>query len=72
MGLHKLRIFSKAKDALDRTKWQLIDLEKIFTSGIGLISNIYKEYNMSNSKKTNNHNTKWSAELNKEFSILSD
>ena len=27
---------------------------------------------MSDTKETNNHNKKWSAELNEEFSILND
>jgi hypothetical protein len=42
----KLESFCKAKDIVNKTKWQLTDWEKIFTnptSNRGLISNIYKE-----------------------------
>ena len=45
-GLIKLQSFCKAKDTVNRAKWQPTDWEKIFTnptSGRGLISNIYKE-----------------------------
>ena len=44
--LIKLQSFCKAKDTVNRTKWQPTDWEKIFTnptSDRGLISNIYKE-----------------------------
>ena len=43
----KLKIFYKAKDTVNRTKWQPTDWEKIFnnpTSGRGLISKAYKEF----------------------------
>ena len=42
----KLNIFHKAKDTVNRTKWQPTDWEKIFTNPTcdrGLISKIYKE-----------------------------
>jgi hypothetical protein len=45
--LIKLQSFCKAKDTVNRTKWQPTDWEKIFTnptSNKGLISNIYKEH----------------------------
>jgi hypothetical protein len=44
--LIKLQSFCKIKDAVNRTKWQTTDWEKIFTnptSDRGLISNIHKE-----------------------------
>jgi hypothetical protein len=46
MEPHKIASFCKAKDTVNRTKWQPTDWEKIFTnptSDGGLISNIYKE-----------------------------
>ena len=45
--LIKLQRFCKAKDNVNKTKWQLTDWEKIFTnptSDRGLISNIYNEH----------------------------
>jgi hypothetical protein len=45
--LIKLQSFYKAKDTVNRTKWQLAEREKILnnhTSHRGLISNIYKEF----------------------------
>jgi hypothetical protein len=44
--LIKLQRFCKAKDTVNRTKWQFTDWEKIFTNLTShrvLISNIYKE-----------------------------
>ena len=44
--LIKLQNFCKAKDIVNRTKWQPTNWEKIFTnptSNRGLIHNIYKE-----------------------------
>ena len=35
----------------------------------GLISNMYKELNMVDSRKSNNPIKKWGSELNKEFSL---
>jgi hypothetical protein len=43
--LIKFLSFCKAKDTVNRTKWQSTDWEKIFahpTSNRGIISNIYK------------------------------
>ena len=42
----KLKSFSKAKDTINRTKWQPKEWEKIFTNSTfdrGLISKIYKQ-----------------------------
>ena len=44
--LIKLQSFCKAKDTVNRTKWQPTDWERIFTNPTSdrwLISNIYKE-----------------------------
>jgi hypothetical protein len=68
--LIKLQSFCKAKDTVNRTKWQPADWEKIFTnptSDIELISNIYKELKKLDSRETNNPIKKLGTELNKEF-----
>ena len=69
--LIKLQSFCKAKDTVNRTKWEPTDWEKIFTnptSDRGLISNIYKELNKLDSRETNDPIKKWGTKLNKEFS----
>jgi hypothetical protein len=53
--LKKLQSFCKAKDTVNRTKWQPPDWEKIFTNptfGRGLISYVYKELKMVDSRKS--------------------
>jgi hypothetical protein len=48
-NLIKLQSFFKAKDTVNRPKWQPTDWKKIFTNSTfdrGLISNIYKELKM--------------------------
>ena len=70
-NLIKLQNFCKAKDTVNRTKWQPTDWEKIFINPIsysGLISNIYKELKKLDSREPNNPIKKWGTELNKEFS----
>ena len=55
--LIKLQSFCKAKDTVNRTKWQPTNWEKIFTnptSDSGLISNIYKELKKLDSRVSNN------------------
>jgi hypothetical protein len=55
--LIKLQSFCKARDTVNRTKWQQIDWEKIFinpTFNRGLISNIYKELKKLDSREPNN------------------
>jgi hypothetical protein len=55
--LIKLENFCKAKDIVNKTNRQLIDLEKIFTnptSDRGLISKIYKELKKLITKNPNN------------------
>ena len=57
MELIKLQSFYKAKDTVNRTKWQPTDWEKFFTnvtSNRGLISNIYKELKKLDSRVPNN------------------
>ena len=48
-----MQSFCKAKDTVNRTKWQPTDWENIFTSDRGLISNIYKELNKLDSREPN-------------------
>jgi hypothetical protein len=60
--LRKLQSFCKAKDTGNKTKWQPTDWEKIFTnpkSNIGLISNIYKEFQKLVSREPNNPIKNW-------------
>jgi hypothetical protein len=57
--LIKLQSFCKAKDTVNRTKWQPTNWEKIFTNltftfDRRLISNIYKELKKLDSKEPNN------------------
>jgi hypothetical protein len=72
MRPYKIAKLCKAKDTVNRTKWQQTDWEKIFTnptSNRGLIiSNIYKELKKLDSRKLNNPIKKRGTELNKEFS----
>ena len=53
----KFQSFCKAKDTVNRTKWQPTDWEKIFTnptSDGGLISNVYKELKKLDSRVSDN------------------
>ena len=55
--LLKLRIFCKAKDTINKTRWQPTEWEKILTnptSERGLISKIYKEFKKLDIKISNN------------------
>jgi hypothetical protein len=55
--LMKLKSYYKAKDIVNRTKWQPTDWEKIFinpTSDRGLVFNIYKELKKLESREPNN------------------
>ena len=68
--LMKLQSFCKAKDTVNRTKWQRTDWERIFTKHIsdrGLISKIYKELKKLNTNNPNNPILKWGTELRKEL-----
>ena len=69
--LMKLQSLCKAKDTVNKTKSPLTDWERIFTypkPDRGLISNIYKELNKVDFRKSYNPIQKWGSELNKEFS----
>jgi hypothetical protein len=69
--LMKLQSFCKAKDTVNKTKRPPSDWERIFPypkSDRGLITNIYKEHKMVDSRISNNPIKKWCSELNKEFS----
>jgi hypothetical protein len=69
--LMKLQSFCKTKDTTNKTKRPPTDWERIFTylkSDRGLISNIYKELQRVDSRKSNNLLKRWVSELNKEFS----
>ena len=66
----KLKGFYKAKNAVNRTKWQPTDWERIFTyptSDRGLISRIYKELKKLDTNEPNNP-TKNGLQSQKEFS----
>jgi hypothetical protein len=55
--LIKLQNFCRAKDTINKIKWQPTDLEKIFTnpkSHRWLISNIYRQLKKLDSRKPNN------------------
>ena len=55
--LMKLKSFCKAKDTVNRTKWQPTDWERIFTNSTsdrGLISKIYKELKKLDTNYPNN------------------
>jgi len=55
--LIKLQSFCKAKDTINRTKWQPTDWGKIFTNPTSdreLISNIYKELKKYDSRESSN------------------
>ena len=55
----KLLSFCKAKDTVNRTKWQPADWEKIFTKPTSLISKICKELKKLDSREPNNPIKKW-------------
>jgi hypothetical protein len=68
--LMKLNSLSKSKDTIIRTKLQLTNWEKIFTtstSNRGLISKIYKEFKKLETDNSNNP-IKMGTTLNREFS----
>ena len=55
--LMKLQSFCKAKETVNKTKWQPTDWEKIFTNSTSnrwLISNIYKKLKKLDSREPNN------------------
>jgi hypothetical protein len=67
----KLKSFCKAKDTINRTRWQLTDCVKTSinpSSNKGLISKRYKELKKLDSTKPNNPIKNWGTELIREFS----
>ena len=65
-----LQSFCKAKDNVNRTKWQPTNWKKIFTkptSDRGVISNICKERKKLDSRESITLIKKWGIALNKEF-----
>jgi len=57
LDLIKLQCFCKAKDTVNRTKWQPTDWDKILNnpaSNRGLISSIFKELKKLDCRKSNN------------------
>jgi hypothetical protein len=66
--LIRLQSFCKAKDTVNKTKRPPTYWERIFIytkSDRGLISSIYKEVKMLDSRKSNNPIKKWGYELYK-------
>jgi hypothetical protein len=61
MGLQETEQLHKAKDIINKVKYEYIDLEKVFTKPIihrGLISKIYKEPKIVHINKPNTTQTK--------------
>ena len=66
-----MKSFCKAKEAVNKTKWQPKDWEKIFTNSTsdrGLISKLYKELKTLDSREPNNPIKNWNTEPNREVS----
>ena len=69
--LIKIKSFCTAKEAISKTKRQLMEWEKIFANDIsdkGLVSKFYKELIQLNTQKTNNPVKKWAKDMNRHFS----
>ena len=69
--LPKLKMFCIAKEAINKTKRQLTDWEKIFANDVTdkrLASKIYEQIMILKSIKINNPLKKWTKDLNRRFS----
>ena len=69
--LMKLKSFCTTKEAISKVKRQPSDWEKIIVNEAtdkGLISKIYKQLFLLNSRKINDPIKKWAKELNRHFS----
>ena len=69
--LLKLKRFCKAKDTVNRTKWQPSNGEKFFTNPTSdrrLIFKIYKEFKKLDSKKNKKQKTKNKKQPNEKMS----
>ena len=67
----KIKSFCTTKEAVNKTRRQPVEWEKIFVNEIsdkGLVSNIYKELIKLNTQKTNNPIKKWAKDMNRHFS----
>ena len=67
-GFIKIKTFCTAKEAVNTTKGQPTEWEKIFANDISdkeLVSKIYKELIKLNSKETNNPVIKWAEDMNR-------
>ena len=68
----KLKGFSTTKETISKVKRQPSDWEKIIANEAtdkGLISKIYKQLLLLNSRKINDPIKKWVKDLNRHFSI---
>ena len=66
----KIKSFCTVKEAVNKTKRQLTEWEKIFANNIsdkGLVSKIYKEHIKLDNQRKNNPIEKWAEDMNRHF-----
>ena len=69
--LIRIKSFCTAKEAINKTKRQPMEWEKIFANDIsdkGLVTKIYKELTRLHTRKTNSAVKKWAEDMKKPFS----